>query len=39
MHLARPDYSPTAGCVALERGNLEDLLAMARPGDSLEIKG
>jgi L,D-peptidoglycan transpeptidase YkuD (ErfK/YbiS/YcfS/YnhG family) len=37
LHLARPDYSPTAGCVALARGNLEDLLALAKPGDALEI--
>ena len=38
MHLARPDYGPTAGCVALDRDNLADLLAMAKPGDALEIK-
>ena len=38
MHIARPDYRPTAGCVALERDNLVDLLSLAKPGDSLEIK-
>ena len=38
LHLARPDYSPTAGCVALARPDLEALLAAAKPGDFLEIK-
>jgi L,D-peptidoglycan transpeptidase YkuD (ErfK/YbiS/YcfS/YnhG family) len=38
MHLARPDYAPTAGCVALDRINLENLLALAGPGDGLEIR-
>lgn len=38
LHLARPDYSPTAGCVALARPDLEALLAVAKPGDSLEIR-
>jgi L,D-peptidoglycan transpeptidase YkuD (ErfK/YbiS/YcfS/YnhG family) len=37
LHIARPDHGPTAGCVALGRGDLEDLLTVARPGDSLEI--
>jgi L,D-peptidoglycan transpeptidase YkuD (ErfK/YbiS/YcfS/YnhG family) len=27
LHLARPDYAPTEGCVALERGDLLRLLA------------
>ncbi len=39
LHLARPDYSPTAGCVALARPDLEALLAAARPGDGLRITG
>jgi L,D-peptidoglycan transpeptidase YkuD (ErfK/YbiS/YcfS/YnhG family) len=38
MHLARPDYGPTAGCVALSRPDLEALLAKANPGDALEIR-
>ncbi len=38
LHIARPDYAPTAGCVALAREDLETLLAMAGPGDALEIK-
>jgi L,D-peptidoglycan transpeptidase YkuD (ErfK/YbiS/YcfS/YnhG family) len=37
LHLARPGYPPTEGCVALARGDLEALLAMAQPGDLLEI--
>jgi L,D-peptidoglycan transpeptidase YkuD (ErfK/YbiS/YcfS/YnhG family) len=27
MHIARPDFSPTAGCLALGRGDLQRLLA------------
>jgi len=38
LHLARPDYRPTEGCVALARADFEALLAAAEPGDSLEIK-
>jgi L,D-peptidoglycan transpeptidase YkuD (ErfK/YbiS/YcfS/YnhG family) len=37
LHLARPDYAPTEGCVALARPHLEALLAQARPGDAVEI--
>lgn len=37
LHLARPDYGPTEGCVALARADLEALLAAAAPGDMLEI--
>jgi L,D-peptidoglycan transpeptidase YkuD (ErfK/YbiS/YcfS/YnhG family) len=39
MHLAREGYSPTEGCVALARGDIEALLAAAGPGDALEIRG
>jgi L,D-peptidoglycan transpeptidase YkuD (ErfK/YbiS/YcfS/YnhG family) len=39
LHLARPDYAPTEGCVALARPDLEALLATAQPGDALEIRG
>jgi L,D-peptidoglycan transpeptidase YkuD (ErfK/YbiS/YcfS/YnhG family) len=38
LHLARPDYGPTEGCVALARADLEALLAAAAPGDVLEIR-
>ena len=37
LHISRPDYSPTQGCVAIARDDLEDLLALARPGDAVEI--
>ncbi len=37
LHLARPDYAPTEGCVALARADLEALLALAEPGDALAI--
>ena len=37
MHIAREDYTPTEGCVALAREDLERLLAMAGPGDRVEI--
>ena len=37
LHLARPGYPPTQGCVALSRPDLEAVLAAARPGDVLEV--
>jgi L,D-peptidoglycan transpeptidase YkuD (ErfK/YbiS/YcfS/YnhG family) len=39
LHLARADYAPTQGCVALARADLEALLALAKPGDAVEIRG
>jgi L,D-peptidoglycan transpeptidase YkuD (ErfK/YbiS/YcfS/YnhG family) len=38
-HCARPDYSPTEGCVALARDHLLAMLAHAKPGDMVEILG
>jgi L,D-peptidoglycan transpeptidase YkuD (ErfK/YbiS/YcfS/YnhG family) len=38
LHLARPGYPPTHGCVALARADLEDLLSLAKPGDAVEIR-
>jgi L,D-peptidoglycan transpeptidase YkuD (ErfK/YbiS/YcfS/YnhG family) len=38
MHLTHPGYTPTAGCVALARPDLEALLAAAQPGDALEVR-
>jgi L,D-peptidoglycan transpeptidase YkuD (ErfK/YbiS/YcfS/YnhG family) len=38
LHLTQPDYAPTAGCVAIPRPELEALLAIARPGDAVEIR-
>ncbi len=37
LHLAKRDYGPTEGCVALARADMEALLKMARPGDWLAI--
>jgi len=37
MHLARDGYPGTEGCVALERPDLEAVLAAAQPGDAVEI--
>jgi L,D-peptidoglycan transpeptidase YkuD (ErfK/YbiS/YcfS/YnhG family) len=39
LHLARPGYLPTEGCVAVTRADLEDLLAAAQPGDAVQITG
>ena len=38
LHLARPGYASTEGCVAVTRADLEELLAAARPGDAVEIR-
>ena len=38
LHLARADFGPTEGCVALARPDLEALLGRARPGDAVEIR-
>jgi L,D-peptidoglycan transpeptidase YkuD (ErfK/YbiS/YcfS/YnhG family) len=38
LHIARPGYSPTEGCVAVTREDLEELLAAAKPGDAVEIR-
>ena len=35
LHLARPGYAPTEGCVALALADLLSLLAEAGPGDAL----
>ena len=37
LHVARPDFSPTEGCVALARADLDRLLAVAAPGDVLRV--
>lgn len=37
LHLARPDFSPTQGCVALTRPDLRALLNAAEPGDEMVI--
>ena len=37
LHVARPDYAPTGGCVALAAGDLLAFLAEAGPGDHLSV--
>ena len=38
VHLARPDWGPTEGCVALSRADLAELLAAAALGDVLVVR-
>jgi L,D-peptidoglycan transpeptidase YkuD (ErfK/YbiS/YcfS/YnhG family) len=38
LHLAKPGYLPTEGCVAVSRADMEALLAAARRGDAVEIR-
>jgi L,D-peptidoglycan transpeptidase YkuD (ErfK/YbiS/YcfS/YnhG family) len=37
MHLARPGYTPTEGCIALKRNDLLMLLAQARRGSTIIV--
>jgi L,D-peptidoglycan transpeptidase YkuD (ErfK/YbiS/YcfS/YnhG family) len=37
LHLARLDYLPTAGCVALAEADLRAALEQLRPGDKICI--
>ena len=37
MHVARPDYAPTEGCVALALEDLLEVLAACGPGDTIRI--
>ena len=37
LHLAREDFSPTHGCVALARKDLLEVLALASPGSTVTI--
>jgi L,D-peptidoglycan transpeptidase YkuD (ErfK/YbiS/YcfS/YnhG family) len=37
MHLARPDYSPTRGCIAMDEANLRRLFAFAGPQTPIKI--
>ncbi|MDX1710979.1 MAG: L,D-transpeptidase family protein [Rhodovibrionaceae bacterium] len=38
LHVAREDYRPTAGCVALAPDHLVDFLSQARPGDAVVVE-
>ncbi len=37
LHVCRPGYLPTEGCVAITRSDIESLLGLAQPGDAVEI--
>ena len=37
LHLAKPDFPPTGGCVTLAAGDLLDVLATCRPGDTMRV--
>jgi L,D-peptidoglycan transpeptidase YkuD (ErfK/YbiS/YcfS/YnhG family) len=37
IHLARPDYAPTAGCIGLSRGDMLKVLARLRRGDGVVV--
>ncbi|HEY9164449.1 MAG TPA: L,D-transpeptidase family protein [Magnetovibrio sp.] len=37
MHVAKPDYSPTEGCIALCLSDLLDLLQMCNEGDAVHV--
>jgi L,D-peptidoglycan transpeptidase YkuD (ErfK/YbiS/YcfS/YnhG family) len=37
LHLARPGYRPTAGCIALTLGDLKRLLALAGPRPEIHV--
>jgi len=39
FHLARPDYGPTAGCVAVARGDMLAMLRACGPESVMEIDG
>lgn len=39
LHVARPDYGPTAGCAALARADLLEFLALAGAGARLCFRG
>ena len=38
MHVARPDFSPTAGCIAVARDILVGLMPRLGPGSTITIK-
>jgi L,D-peptidoglycan transpeptidase YkuD (ErfK/YbiS/YcfS/YnhG family) len=37
LHLARPGFEPTEGCVALQKSDMLQLLALAEPGSAISI--
>ncbi len=39
LHIARPDFSPTAGCIAVQRNVLISLMPLLGPGSTIAIRG
>ncbi len=39
MHVARPDYAPTEGCIALRPADLRRFLGLLRPDTTIRILG
>jgi L,D-peptidoglycan transpeptidase YkuD (ErfK/YbiS/YcfS/YnhG family) len=39
MHVARPDYAATEGCIALALEDLVELVSRAAPGDAVRVAG
>src|SRR5437660_4133442 len=39
LHVARPDFSPTAGCIAIGREVLARLVGLLGPGSRITIRG
>jgi len=39
MHVARPDYGPTEGCVALNQQDLCELFGVLHPGAAIDFAG
>jgi len=38
LHIATPDFAPTAGCVAVKKEVLLSLLPLSAPGSRITIK-
>ncbi len=38
LHVARPDFAPTAGCIAVERDVIARLLGLLGPGSTITIR-
>ena len=38
LHVARPDFAPTEGCIAVQRDVLAELLALIGPGSTIAIR-
>jgi L,D-peptidoglycan transpeptidase YkuD (ErfK/YbiS/YcfS/YnhG family) len=37
LHLAKPGFPPTQGCIAITHADMEEVLKLAAPGDAVEI--